>query len=185
MWLNHTDYKDLDKLYPLIKQLQDIIVKPNGLLLHDKFNNVVRPAHHDPKVKWYSIVLYQMNKDFDFAYVDSRFDEVIQSIKQIPSIIQAVINYIGPNSITPLHKDSKSCDDVEGSQKHVPTYQLMLGIYTPKGDIGLKFIDDARSWGDGDILAFDGETPHCGWNNTNDYRIALYLDVTKESFNVY
>lgn len=184
MWLDQNNYKDLDKLYPLIKQLQEIIVGSDGLLLHDRFNDVVKPGHINPKVKWYSIVLYQLNKEFDFNYVDVRISKVQESIKRIPSIVQAVINYIAPNSVTPLHKDSQSCDEVEGSYHHGPTYQMMLGIYTPNGDIGLKFGDDARSWKDGDVLAFDGENPHWGWNNTNEYRISLYLDVTKDSFNV-
>lgn len=183
MWLDEQKYKDLDKLSNIVAYLRDIIVQENGLLMHQSFKNVLNPKPDDPNVKWNSVILYQTHKHFELSYVDERFATVQSMIKETSSIVQAVINYIGPESITPLHRDSQECGEVEGSQQRVPTYQLMAGIYTPIGDIGLKFNDVARSWKDNEVLAFDGETPHCGWNNTKEYRIALYLDVTKESFN--
>jgi aspartyl/asparaginyl beta-hydroxylase (cupin superfamily) len=52
-----------------------------------------------------------------------------------------------------------------------------LGINIPAGDCGLKVGGETRHWQEGRCLVFDDALRHESWNDTDQPRIVLIVDV--------
>ena len=200
MWLDYKDFEDYEKLYDLIKLGQEIVINPDGTPFDIKqipkeFKQFI--AEDSNEIDWESLTIYQKVPSIDIIAhkIDPRYELLKQKLSEIPSITQAVINWIGPNSVTPYHCDNRVYNTdiatntgVQASNVLGDTYQIMLGLYIPQFDnmeIGLKFKhspDDQRTGRSGEILAFDGSYEHSGWNNTNEVRISLFIDVVQGSW---
>jgi len=211
MWLDPKDYKDYDKLNPIIKLTKEIILDSNGYpididAISDKLKGfVARYNEVDYEVNWNAITAYQRLDTFNFVaeLIDPRFRDLYNEIKKIPSIAQVIINFVGGNTITPWHIDDDSVleewkknnsglynenNSVIGCESITPTYQLMCGIWTTEfsgDDICLEFKDyGKKSWRANDIIAFDGTNEHMGWNKTSDVRVAMYFDVDRSAWKI-
>lgn len=200
MWLDYKDFVDSEKLYDLIKLGQEIVINPDGTPFDIKqipkeFKQFI--AEDSKDIDWESLTIYQKVPSIDIIAhkIDPRYELLRQKLSEIPSITQAVINWIGPNSVTPYHCDNRVYNTdiatntgVQASNVLGDTYQIMLGLYIPQFDnmeIGLMFKhspEDQRTWRSGEIIAFDGSYEHSGWNNTNEVRISLFIDVVQNSW---
>jgi hypothetical protein len=200
MWLDYKDFEDYEKLYDLIKLGQEIVINPDGTPFDIKqipkeFKQFI--AEDSNEIDWESLTIYQKIPSIDIIAhkIDSRYELLRQKLSEIPSITQAVINWIGPNSVTPYHCDNQVYNTdiatntgVQASNVLGDTYQIMLGLYIPQFDnmeIGLMFKhspEDQRTWRSGEIIAFDGSYEHSGWNKTNEVRISLFIDVVQNSW---
>jgi hypothetical protein len=204
MWLDPKKYKEYDKLDKLIKMAKDIVIQQDGFpadidkMADDVKGFIAKDDTNPHKVNWSAITVYQRLDTFDFVAdkIDPRYKQLRDEIEKIPSITQAVINYIGANSITPWHQDSKvyestletqNCGGVMASGVVAPTYQIMAGIWIPdfeNDDIALTFKEaGSKSWRTNEIVAFDGAYEHMGWNRTKYVRVSLFIDVVTDSFN--
>jgi hypothetical protein len=200
MWLDYKDFEDYEKLYDLIKLGQEIVINPDGTPFDIKqipkeFKQFI--AEDSDEIDWESLTIYQKVPSIDIIAhkIDPRYELLRQKLSEIPSITQAVINWIGPNSVTPYHCDNRVYNTdiatntgVQASNVLGDTYQIMLGLYIPQFDnmeIGLMFKhspEDQRTWRSGEIIAFDGSYEHSGWNKTNEVRISLFIDVVQNSW---
>lgn len=183
MWMNPENYKYINEAREILMLLREIIVKKEGNLMYDKFPNDVRFRHRPNRtdINWEAIILYlKPNPIPNLNIVDARFEHIYSILKNNPSFVEAVINYVGPNSISPLHSDKGAY--AFDSWAIEPTYQLVGGIYSPSGDMGLEMGGIPKKWESGEFIAFDGETLHHGWNRTDEWRISLYLDVKQTDF---
>lgn len=200
MWLDYKDFEDYEKLYDLIKLGQEIVINPDGTPFDIKqipkeYKQFI--AEDSKDIDWESLTIYQKVPSIDIIAhkIDPRYEVLRQKLSEIPSITQAVINWIGPNSITPMHCDNQVYDTdiatntgVQASNVLGDTYQIMMGLYIPQFDnmeSGLMFKhspEDKRTWRTNEIIAFDGSYEHSGWNLTNEVRISLFIDVVKSSW---
>jgi len=185
MWLDPKTFKDYTVLEDACKVAQSIFKDIDILAINSNYIEVV--GEGIPGVDWRGIILYQKHSNSTLLAenIDVRFKQIHQMFANTDSILQAVINIIGPNSITPWHNDSRDYDINPIKLGKVPSYQMMVGILTPSGDIGMEFNSGyIMKWKDNDIVAFDGAEEHRGWNNTTEYRITMFLDVNRDAFNV-
>ena len=184
VWKDPTKYKDYDKLWPLVSMAKKIVVDDDGYPINiEKINDqykgfYLRKDRPENPIKWNAITVYTLLKN---------------EFEKIETVTQAVINYIGPQSITPLHSDSKTYkgsgqDYVGGVMANgvvAPTYQIMIGLWIPPFDndeIGLEFPGHGfKTWKTDEALAFDGAYDHQGWNRTDFTRVSLFIDVLKSS----
>lgn len=187
MWLDPKTFKDYAVLEEAYKIAQDIFKDLDLESIKDKY--IEKIGEDIPGVDWFGIILYQKVpiKTIKSNRIDKRFKEIQKLFKKTDSVYQAVINVVGPNSITPWHNDARDYDKNPiklGYKKGVIVpYQMMIGIKTPPGDIGMEFESGfIMRWKDGDILAFDGGEEHHGWNKTDYPRITMFLDVDKAAF---
>jgi hypothetical protein len=205
MWLDPKKYKDYDKLEAISQLAKSIVINSQGV--PDDIDNmpdnlkgfIAKDNSHPEKVNWSAITVYQRLDTFEFVAdkIDPRYVSLRNEIEKIPSITQAVINYIGAESITPWHQDSKvyestldtqNCSGVMANNVVAPTYQIMIGLWIPffeNDEIALTFRNgDTKIWKTDDIVAFDGSFEHMGWNRTKQVRVSLFIDVLQESFDV-
>lgn len=88
-------------------------------------------------------------------------------LHSIPGLQVAGFTVLGPQTRIPKH---------QGPTK---SYRWQLGIRIPGrvGDCGLRIGDDPVLWREGEILAFDDRTPHEAWNDSDEERVVLFIQV--------
>lgn len=201
VWKDPKKYRDYDRLQPLVDLAKSIVVGTDEYPIDiEKINDQYKGFYlrknreHNP-IKWNAITVYQRLPDFDFIAdkIDTRYKILKDGFAEIETVTQAVINYIGPQSVTPLHSDSKtykgSANEYVGGVMAngvvAPTYQIMIGLWIPpfeNDEIGLEFPGYGyKTWRTNEALAFDGAFEHQGWNRTNHPRVSLFIDVLQTS----
>jgi hypothetical protein len=188
MWLDPKNFKDYDVLVKATMLAQDIFKELDVYSIDTSL--VEHIGEEITEVNWFGIIVYQKEpiKSFVADKIDPRFKIIYDLFDNTDSIYQAVINVVGPNSVTPLHNDSRDYESnpirIGYTRGRITPYQMMTGIQTPEGDIGMEFVSGyTMRWKDGDIMAFDGSEDHHGWNRTSSPRITMFLDVDKNAFN--
>lgn len=98
--------------------------------------------------------------------------ETYRLIRNIPGLINAGFSCLEPNSKTPYHND---CDK--------RFYRVHVPLIVPKGDVRLDVFGDNRKkitldW-NRDFFVFDDTCYHQAFNNTDQHRIVLLLDIAR------
>ena len=84
-------------------------------------------------------------------------------------IMSASVAVFPRNSIIPRHNGYETITRI-----HLP-------LYVPDGDIGFCVGEETRSWEVGQCLAFNDIDDHNAWNNTDEDRVVLIVDIRKRS----
>ena len=120
----------------------------------------------DNRWKTYFLYAYGLKIENNCA----RCPETTCSIEQVPGIQTAFFSVLLPHKHIPEH-----C----GPYKGVIRCHLALKVPTPKTDCGIRVGNDIRHWEAGKSLIFDDTFPHEAWNNTDDIRVVLFLDIVR------
>lgn len=91
-------------------------------------------------------------------------------LKQIPGLKVAFFSILAPGKHIPKHN---------GKHKGLIRYHLALKVPTPPEQCMIQIGDQIRHWEDGKSLIFDDTVFHEVWNNTQDYRVVLFLDIAR------
>jgi aspartate beta-hydroxylase len=100
-----------------------------------------------------------------------RCPTVASLIDDRPEVMSCVLSFLAPGKHVPKHR---------GPFRGILRFHLMLTMpRTPDGDVAAVLEIDGKPYrlGDGDCLLWDDTFPHEVWNNSNEVRIALLLDV--------
>ncbi len=101
----------------------------------------------------------------------ARCPTVASLIDDRPEVMSCVLSFLAPGKHVPKHR---------GPFRGILRFHLMLTMpRTPDGDVAAVLEIDGKPYrlGDGDCLLWDDTFPHEVWNNSNEVRIALLLDV--------
>lgn len=99
-----------------------------------------------------------------------RCPETTKLIKQIPGLKVAFFSILAPGKHIPRHR---------GRHKGLIRCHLALKVPEPKADCRIQVADQVAYWEEGHVLLFDDTFPHEVWNDTNDYRVVLFLDIAR------
>ena len=72
------------------------------------------------------------------------------------------------NRIIPTHKGNREL------------IRVHYGIKIPDGDISFKVKSEEKKWENGKAFAFNDFYEHGGWNNTEEDRIILIVDLDRK-----
>lgn len=78
---------------------------------------------------------------------------------------------LAPNSVIRRHT-GKENRDAQYVRVHIP-------LIIPEGDIGFEVLGEEVYWDD--VFAFNNQKLHSAWNNTNEKRLILLVDLTREA----
>jgi beta-hydroxylase len=68
----------------------------------------------------------------------------------------------------------------DGPYKGVLRYHLGLAVPDgPVDRVGIRVGDETRGWSEGGSLVFDDTYEHAAWNDTEQTRVVLFLDVVR------
>lgn len=88
----------------------------------------------------------------------------------VPGMTGAMFSILGPGKHIPAHR---------GPFSGVLRYHLGLHIPAPVGSTRMRVGNEVRQWVDGKSLLFDDTIEHEVWNDSDDYRAVLFLDVKR------
>lgn len=99
-----------------------------------------------------------------------RCPETVRILKRIPNMKSAMFSILAPKKHIPPHR---------GMWKGMLRYHLGLIIPGPKGSCRIRVGKDIRTWEEGKSLVFDDSHEHEVWNDSDSYRVVLFVDVLR------
>jgi beta-hydroxylase len=91
-------------------------------------------------------------------------------IDRVPGMTSAMFSILEPGKHIPPHR---------GPFSGVLRYHLGLHIPNPPESTRIRVDNDTRFWQEGKSLLFDDTFEHEVWNDSDDYRAVLFLDVKR------
>jgi beta-hydroxylase len=91
-------------------------------------------------------------------------------VEQIPGMVTAMFSILSPRKHILAHR---------GPYKGVLRYHLGLIVPTDKEDCRIRVGDEIRHWEEGRSMIFDDTFEHEVWNDTDELRAVLFLDVMR------
>ena len=107
----------------------------------------------------------------DVAQNLARCPTIAALIEDRPEVMSCVFSFLAPGKHVPKHR---------GPFRGILRFHLMLTMpRTPAGDVAAVLEIDGKPYrlADGECLLWDDTFPHEVWNNSEEIRIALLLDV--------
>jgi ornithine lipid ester-linked acyl 2-hydroxylase len=122
----------------------------------------------DDRWKTYFFYGYGFKSDANCA----RCPETTRLVESIPGMETAMFSILAPHKRIPPH---------DGPYKGVLRYHL--GLLVPESgpdDVGIKVGGEVARWAEGKSLVFDDTFVHEAWNETDETRVVLFVDVVRE-----
>ncbi|MCU0525284.1 MAG: aspartyl/asparaginyl beta-hydroxylase domain-containing protein [Elainella sp. Prado103] len=99
-----------------------------------------------------------------------RCPQTARLLEQIPGLKVAFFSILAPGKHIPRHA---------GKHKGIIRYHLALKVPEPREQCRIQVADQVVYWEEGKSLIFDDTFPHEVWNDTDDYRVVLFLDIER------
>lgn len=99
-----------------------------------------------------------------------RCPETAKLIEKIPGLKVAFFSILAPGKHIPRHR---------GKHKGIIRCHLALKVPEPREACYIRVADQAAYWEEGKTLLFDDTFFHEVWNDTDDYRVVLFLDIAR------
>lgn len=99
-----------------------------------------------------------------------RCPKTTQLLKKIPGMKVAFFSILAPGKHIPEHR---------GKHKGLIRYHLGLKVPEPRENCRIRVADQIAYWEEGKSLFFDDTFYHEVWNETDDYRVVLFLDIAR------
>ena len=91
-------------------------------------------------------------------------------VQQIPGMVTAMFSILSPHKHILAHR---------GPYKGVLRYHLGLIVPSDKEACRIRVGDEIRHWEEGKSMVFDDTYEHEVWNDTDELRAVLFLDVLR------
>ena len=165
--LDGTEWYDrLKNELPQIKEKLLELLKLDGLGLQEYFNTTMVTG-----TRWetLSFMFWRVRNE----KIITKGKELFEFFKDIPGIVSLSVSILQPKTQIKGHYGDTDA-----------IYRLHLPIYIPAQlpDCGLTVGGITRPWVDNDIIAFCDACFHEAWNNTNEPRIIMIMDVIRPEF---
>lgn len=95
--------------------------------------------------------------------------KTFQILDSIPNLRVAFISILAPHTQITLHQ----------GQWNKGLVRCHLGLKIPTINCQIKVGGITRNWKEGELLCFDETSPHQAWNDSDDYRVVLIVDVLR------
>ena len=100
----------------------------------------------------------------------ARCPETARLLRCIPGMKTAMFSILAPRKHIPEHR---------GPYKGVLRYHLGLMVPEPCTNYRIRVGKEVRSWAEGQSLIFDDSHPHEVWNDSDSYRVILFVDFVR------
>ncbi|MDJ0797929.1 MAG: aspartyl/asparaginyl beta-hydroxylase domain-containing protein [Calothrix sp. MO_167.B12] len=99
-----------------------------------------------------------------------RCPQTTKLLEKIPGMKVAFFSILAPGKHIPEHR---------GKHKGIIRYHLGLMVPEPKSACRIRIADKVAYWEEGKSLIFDDTFYHEAWNETDGYRVVLFLDIAR------
>lgn len=99
-----------------------------------------------------------------------RCPETMRLLGRIPGMKTAFFSILSPHKHIPAHR---------GAYNGVLRFHLGLLVPQPREKVRIRIGNDFRNWTEGKALIFDDTYNHEVWNDTDGFRVVLFVDFTR------
>ena len=133
------------------------------------FQDILKPvAAINQDTQWKTFWLAGIG--MDCAANRERCPETARLIDRIPGLKTAFFSILSPGKHIPAHR---------GAYNGLLRYHLGLVVPQDKQACRIRIGDTICHWDEGKSLIFDDTFNHEVWNDTEDYRVVLFVDFTR------
>lgn len=100
-----------------------------------------------------------------------RCPETARLVRRIPGMKTAMFSILAPKKHIPPHR---------GPYKGVLRYHLALLVPDPPGSCRIRVADEVHRFTEGKSLIFDDTFVHEVWNDSDGYRVVLFVDLVRD-----
>ncbi|KAF3887661.1 MULTISPECIES: aspartyl/asparaginyl beta-hydroxylase domain-containing protein [Nostocales] len=148
------------------KELEQVLQHTHAL---PNFQDIMpRQQRISPDDRWKTYYFYAFG--FTAKKNCERCPETWKLLQQIPGLKSAFFSILAPGKHIPEHR---------GKHKGLIRYHLGLIVPEPKSACRIRISDRIAYWEEGKSLLFDDTFPHEVWNDTEGYRVVLFLDIAR------
>lgn len=168
---SYIDAKQFNWANDLQLNVDSIKEELNSYLQTHQLQGYFNSSMVSKKNSWRTIALKTWN--IQLFKNQKQFPVTTALLNKYPQIISASFNLLESNSKILSH-----CGDTNA------IYRCHLGIKIPEGlpNCGFKVKDELRAWENNQWLIFIDAYTHEAWNNSNNDRYILLLDVLRDEF---
>lgn len=155
-------------------ELKRLLMVPETIPNHQDIIETIAAISNDDK--WLSHFFYIYGQRFDKQC--NECPDTAQLLQKIPGMKTAFFSILSPGKKIPPHR---------GPYRGVVRYHLPL-LVPRHGECGIRVGDETASFQEGVALMFDDTYEHEVWNNTDETRVVLFLDIMrpmKFPFNIF
>jgi beta-hydroxylase len=147
-----------------------------------ELDDVLRDVVHLPNFQDISTDQYSLTQDdrwktfflygygFEVEEHLARCPATTRALGEIPGLTTAMFSIFAPHKRIPAHG---------GPYKGVLRYHLALRVPEPAAACGITVRGETRHWEEGRSLVFDDVWTHEAWNDTDGYRVVLFVDFVR------
>lgn len=160
-WHDHV----ISELSKVQAELRALLSTPETIPNHQEIVETIAALSNDDK--WLSYFFYIYGQRFD-----KQCDECPDTatlLQDIPGMKTAFFSILSPGKKIPPHR---------GPYQGVMRYHLPL-VVPQDGECGIRVGDETASFQEGVALMFDDTYEHEVWNNTEETRVVLFLDIAR------
>jgi beta-hydroxylase len=106
----------------------------------------------------------------DCAENAKRCPETMRLLGKIPGMKTAFFSILSPHKHIPAHR---------GAFNGILRFHLGLLVPEPREQVRIRIGNDFRNWSEGKALLFDDTFNHEVWNDTDGYRVVLFVDFAR------
>lgn len=99
-----------------------------------------------------------------------RCPETMRLLGEIPGMKTAFFSILSPHKHIPAHR---------GAYNGLLRFHLGLLVPEPREKVRIRIGNDFRNWTEGRALIFDDTYNHEVWNDTDGYRVVLFVDFAR------
>lgn len=160
--------EDVEASYPQIKkELQQVMAT------YDNIPELADLSKEQRRIvqgnKWKTYLFYFYGKRVQSNCAQCAVTNHI--LQKIPGLITAFYSILEPHTQLTEHR---------GPYKGVLRYHLALQVPQQANECGIKVNGITMHWQEGKSLLFDDTYLHTAWNNTDEVRVVLFVDVERK-----
>lgn len=159
-------HKILMAAYPKIRsELEALLSHAETIPNHQDIVEAIRTLTDDDK--WLSHFLYIYGRRFEKQCAEC--PQTTALLDEIPGMKTAFFSILSPGKRIPPHK---------GPYRGVMRYHLPL-LVPSHGDCAIRVHDEIAKFEEGVAIMFDDTYEHEVWNDTEETRVVLFLDIVR------
>jgi ornithine lipid ester-linked acyl 2-hydroxylase len=147
-------------------ELDDVLTRRRDLPNFQDILRDVAPISHDDQWKTFFFLAYGYRAEANCA----RCPRTTALLDRIPGLVTAFFSILSPHKRIPPHR---------GPYRGVVRCHLGLMIPDPPDSCGISVGGEVGRWQEGQTLFFDDGYEHFAWNNSDETRVVLFLDVIR------
>jgi aspartyl/asparaginyl beta-hydroxylase (cupin superfamily) len=157
----------LESGWPDIRaELDEVLARREDLPNFQDILRDVAPISRDDKWKTFIFTAYGYRSEANCA----RCPRTAALVDQIPGLVTAFYSILSPRKRIPPHR---------GPYRGVIRCHLGLKVPDPPENCGIRVGGEVAHWREGETLFFDDGYEHSAWNDTDDTRVVLFIDVIR------